>query len=116
MFNISSNGIITMNRGDFKKVPLFINAGDKLHPLRYVLTEDDIVCVYISEPNQLIEDSIIQKTYTKKDLNEQGDVVIKFGSNDTFYLVPGNYYYEIKLVCDKVIKTIVPKRKFIIVE
>lgn len=116
MFERSPNGIITMTRGEYKKFPLFINASHKMTPVRYVINSEDKVCVYVCEPNQLIEDAIIKKVYTQEDLNEFGDVMITFESKDTFYLEPGTYYYEIKLVNSRTIKTIIPKSKFIIVE
>jgi len=124
MFNMSKNGIITMTRGDSVNFPIFINANDKTDPVRYDLQDFDKVYFGVMEPNAPFEKSIIRKIYTKDDVNEKGDVVVKLGLNDTQYLIPGTYYYEIKL--NKIetadlndegtINTIRPRTKFVIFE
>lgn len=37
MFSISKNGIIELSRGDNIEIPLFINKGTPLEPIRYDL-------------------------------------------------------------------------------
>ena len=41
VLTIANNGIITVNRGDDFSVPLFINMGTELAPVRYTLKEND---------------------------------------------------------------------------
>ena len=78
------------------------------------------------EPNQLFEDTIVKKVYTKDDHRDEDDpeaLTISFDCEDTENLLPGVYYYSIKLyrpgdglTTKDRIDTIVPKRKFIIVD
>lgn len=128
MLHISSNMIITINRGDTTdlSVPLFINAGDKLNPIRYQLADNDVVYFGLMEAEQPFEHALIRKAYTKDDVNEYGDVLITLTAEDTLNLLPGNYYYEIKLrkillsesgIADgSIVDTIVERKKFTIVE
>ena len=124
-FTISNNGIITMTRGDTVKVPIFINAGDNTDYIRYTLEEGDTLYFGIMEPEAPFEKSLIRKVLTKDDLNQYGDVEIELSLNDTQYLQTGTYYYEAKLKqvrlldngqTSEVINTVIPRRKFIIVE
>lgn len=121
MFTKAHNGIITMTRGDNVSIPLFINAGTELIPLRYVLKDNDIVYFGLCEPNQPFENATVRKMYTKdnRKLAHNGDLLIVFDSKDTEYLEDGLYYYTIKLETIKedgsqVIQTLVPKTKFFI--
>lgn len=96
MFNISPNGIISASRGDTYEALLFLNSSTVSNPQRYILTKASKVYFGLMEPNQLFEDAILKKIYTKDNLNENGDVVIKFMPEDTINLSPGKYYYQIK--------------------
>ncbi len=147
MLTISNNGIITVNRGDDFSIPLFINQGTELKPIRYVLTEADEVYLGISSPgvtslfdasktqffvddevtylgipetNLTFDSALVRKTFTHEDLNENGDVVLKFKSIDTKFLQPGNYYYQIKIKRvendEKFINTVVKKTSFIVLD
>ena len=117
MYTISRERIISMHRGDSFRVPLFINAGDKWHMVRYILSYDDEVCLSICEPDKPFERGIIRQIYTKKDLNDKGDVMVNIRSDETEDLVPGLYYLEIKVkLTNGKIWTIFPKRKFYIDE
>ena len=66
---------------------------------------------------------------TNKDLDENNNVILEFKHNDTQFLLPGVYYYQIKAyfpygtvsdedsgIRDAEVHTIIPKTKFIIVE
>lgn len=145
MLTISNNGIITVNRGDNFSVPLFINQGTEFEPIRYRLTGDDEVYlgIFSSDANYLLdttgtkvfvedeityigipeidiyfENALVRKTLTVSDLNVNGDVVIKFVNTDTKFLLPGNYYYQIRVKITKdseeYINTIVKKTPFIV--
>ena len=117
---ISRNGIITINAGDYFKYPLFINAGSIMEPLRYILEGDDRLYFSIMEPNQPFECAIVRKIFTKDDVDVFGDVEIVLESTDTQNLLPGNYYYEVKLLMkngdNECLSTVVPKKKFYVLE
>ena len=117
MLHISNNGFICMNRGDCFSIPLFINHGTVYAPVRYSLADHPRARLYLGlmEPGQAFEVALVRKRYDKSDVNKYGDIMITFDTTDTQYLVPGKYYYEIKLQKeDGNIETIVPKRDFLI--
>ena len=126
MFNIAKNGIITITRGDSAETSLYINIGTELKPIKTALGKNDKVYLGVMEPNQLFEDAIIKKVYTYKDHTDKDDpyvLNIFFDCEDTENLLPGVYYYSIKLyrpgdglTTKDRIDTIVPKRKFIVVD
>ena len=131
MFNIAKNGIITITRGDSAETSLYINIGTELEPEKWILADNDQVYLGIMEPNQLFEDAIVKKLYTKGNYTDKDDpeaLTISFDCEDTENLLPGVYYYSIKLyrhgnsdpkkgpITKDRIDTIVPKRKFIIVD
>ena len=118
MFNISNNGIITVNRGDTFTLNVFVNVGTKLFPVQYVLQEGDNLYFALCEPNQPFEDALIRKVFTHTDVDEKGNVVMKFDSEMAEFLLPGTYYYTIKLVkaSDESVTTIITKTKFVIIE
>lgn len=120
MNRIAPNGLITMNRGDSFSYPLFINVGTLLNPMRYYLGNGEEVFVGITLPGELFENAIIKQRYTKDNLNEKGDVMIELTPKDTEFLVPGNYFFEVKFRGMKngkeFVRTIVPKKKFVVLE
>ena len=113
---ISCEGIVTLSRGDTFQAPIFINAGNDLSPLRYVLDEGDKLYVGIMEPNQPFETAIIRKVLTAKDLNEKKDAVLTLTPEDTEKLLPGKYYYSVKLQkANGVVNTVIPERIWYII-
>lgn len=120
MLTIDKHGIITVSKGDDFQLPLFINQGTETKPIRYVLAEKDLVQFRLMAPNQSFENAIIRKDYTYQDVNEHDDVVVKFNREDTLLLLPGKYYYEIKIqLYDSEtqgykVNTISPKTEFFI--
>jgi len=123
MFNIAFNGIITVNRGDSFSFPLTINFGTSLDPVSYKLKERDRVYFAVMEPNQPFESALIRKIYTNKDISETGEITIKFKPKDTLCVLPGKYYYQIKLQRfnsddpeDYEVDTIIDKTQFFILE
>lgn len=97
MFKISSNGIVTVNRGDSFEFPVTLNIGSALASVVYKLSETDVLYLGIMEPNQPFETAIIRKRFDYKDLDEDGNINIRFWPEDTECLLPGKYYYQIKL-------------------
>lgn len=96
MFDISQNNLILVTRGDSFSVPLFINKGTDLKPMRYTISDKDEIYLAIMEPNQPFEYAVIKKVFTSKDLNKYGDVYIDIDHEDTCNLIPGKYFYQIK--------------------
>ena len=124
MVTISNNGFITLNRGDSFSVPLFINGGSELVPVRYSLTAHPETEIYfgVMEPGQSFENAIIRKRYNHKSkMNGYGDLMIDLRSNDTEYLSPGKYYYQVraKFIDDENnehVETVIQKKQFMIVD
>lgn len=120
MFDLSLNGNIKLTRGDSFSVPLFINMGTDIKPIRYNLEDGEYVCFGVMEPNYCFEEAIIRKKYSNTDKNDKGDIVVSFDANDTVHLMPGKYYYEVKAVLldnegKEIVNTIIPKREFYLV-
>lgn len=127
MFNIAFNGIITVNRGDSFSFPLTINFGTQLSPDTYGMQEHDKVYFAVMEPNQPFETALIKKVFTNQDFVD-GKVNIRFRPKDTEKVLPGKYYYQIKLqrfhkdenglwdMDDYDVDTIIDKTQFFILE
>lgn len=114
--NIDSECNIFISRGETFSSPVFINKGTREKPIRYNIGANDELYFGIMECNAKFEDAIVKKKYTKNDANENGDAVIYLTAEDTENLLPGLYYYSIKLrkkIGDNEYKvvTVVPNRK-----
>lgn len=116
------NNIITIIRGDSYEFDLTIN-DDSSESGRYILQDDDAIYFGLMDPHQPFEDALVKKKYTVDDIDEEGNLAIKIFPEDTLDLVPGKYYYSIKLKMDHIneygeqvdrVDTIVQKTKFII--
>ena len=120
MLTISNNGFISLTRGDSFTVPLFINRGTVFHPVRYYIADNPNAAVYLGvmEPNQPFERATIRKKYTSESsINDFGDLMIEFTSNDTKCLYPGRYYYEVRIKhSDGSVETVIPATDFVIFE
>lgn len=123
MFNISYNGIITVNRGDSFSLPMVLNYGTTLEPMHYKMSQKSIVYFAVMEPNQPFETALIKKKYTIDDVDENGNIVIKFKPQDTQCVLPGKYYYQVKLQRfnsddpeDYEVDTVVDKTQFFVLE
>lgn len=123
MFNIAFNGIITVNRGDSFTLPMQLNYGTNLEPMTYTVAGKSIVYFAVMEPNQPFECALIRKKYTAEDVDENGNIVIKFRPQDTQCVLPGKYYYQVKLQRfnsddpeDYEVDTVVDKTLFYILE
>ena len=128
--NISNNNLIILNRGDTIYLPVLINIGTTCNPNIYTLKNNDKVFLSVYEAHQPFERGIIRKICTAEDQNLEGYVNFKFEMNDTLNLLPGTYYYEVKLIkalldndisspledVSNEVKTIISKRKFIILD
>lgn len=120
MINVCRNGIVTMNKGDDIEIPLFINQGTKLNPIRFSLLSNPNAELYlgIMMPHQDFECALVRKKYTfNSPHTEQRDVIVELKANDTRCLVPGRYYIEAKLRLvdaynNERIFTVMPKQIF----
>ena len=119
-----NNDIISMNRGDSFRMPVLINVSDKTSPIYYNITESDTIYFALEEYNQEFENALIRKVFDIED-TENNILYITLNSGETIFLLPGEYYYEIKLKHEyydgfgrkqEFIDTIVPRKKFIILE
>lgn len=98
----SNADIINLNRGDTLNAPLFINIGTFTNPIRYRLLPTDKLYFGIMEPNQCWENSIVRQVYTSESgKTKDGDIIIQLTPEDTEFLLPGTYYYMIKLLTTK---------------
>lgn len=122
MLEIDRSGNIKVSRGDTFEIPLFIDVGENIFtstrlPLKY----NDIIYFHIVSSNCPFDCPILGKSFTYEDVNENNDIIVRFNHEDTEFLSPGIYYYEVKLqrrsgseeVPDMYV-TIVPRRKFVI--
>lgn len=123
MFNLAYNGIITVTRGDTFVLPLTLNGGTNLDPYQYQLDKNSFVYFAVMEPNQPFENALIKKKYSVNDTDEYGDVLIRFRPQDTQCVLPGKYYYQVKLQRfnsddpeDYEVDTVVDKTLFYITE
>lgn len=120
MFDIDYSKIITMNRGDSFEASLFINCGTKMCPHRYLLKPGDKVYFALMEPNQKFEDAILKKVYENfENVTPEGDLIITLKSEDTQHLLPGKYFYTIKVnFADSTlpIQTVIENREFWLVD
>lgn len=120
MIDVAQNNRINVTRGDTFSVPLFLNKGTDLKPMRYTLKEEDELYLAIMEYNQSFEDAIVKKTFSAKDLNKNGDAIIELDHDDTRCLVPGKYFYQIKAKLYNIekekyeINTVIQKTEFYI--
>ena len=122
--NMAKN-IIKMNRGDTYEFNLTIDDEGSENG-KYILQGNDTVYFGLMEPNSAFEQSLVKKIYTKEDRDKDGNIFITIEPEDTEHLLPGVYYYSIKLEVDhlqgetyesihKVI-TVINKTKFIILD
>ena len=125
MLNISKNNIITITRGDSFKLPVALNVGTASEPKYYDMTEFDMVFFAILQPNESWENALVKKTFNYADCLENGNgVIVEFSPEDTESIVPGNYFYQIKLLKGKdpewknheSVVTIIPRTRMFILE
>ena len=125
MADIARNGIIEIHRGDTATFNVLINLGTIAMPLLYELREKDNLYFAVMEPGKSFEEALIRKKFDYTDFNKETFCVpVRFDTEDTEYLRPGRYYYQVKLRRDasnvdsglEAVETLIPKTKFIIVD
>ena len=121
MLSLSSCAQVRVSRGDTCDIEVVINQGTAMDPFRYDLQPNDEIYFGLMEPNQPFEYAILKKKLTYDDVidNQQ---FIHLEPKDTLCLLPGLYYYQIKVrIYDAVnqryiVNTIIPKTQFWIEE
>lgn len=115
MLTLGTSGQIYLTRGDSCIIPFEINQGTTLIPLTYELEGSDALYFGIMEPNQPFEQALVRKKFTAADM-ANGVVNIKLSPTDTLCLLPGKYYYQIKLAINdhgsQIVNTLIPKTEF----
>ena len=101
---LQSGGLCMWNGGRLNNLKKFcankglnyLSIEGQLAYLEYELQETDVIYLGVMEPNQPFENAIIRKKFTADDLYG-GDIFIRFWPEDTLHVLPGKYYYQVKL-------------------
>lgn len=85
----------------------------------YILNENDVLYLGVTLPHQPFENALIKKRYTKRDQDKDGNIIASIDSKDTIDLIPGVYYYSVKLRQNantefEKITTVIYKTKFVL--
>lgn len=96
MFTRFKNGTVYIVRGDSATFKVLLNTGTNIVPHIETVENGDSVYFGVMEPNQLFENAILRKRYVSKDIVD-GYVTINLKPEDTQCLLPGKYFYQIKL-------------------
>lgn len=121
-----AKNIIKMNRGDTYEFNLTIDDEGSENG-KYILQGNDTVYFGLMEPNSAFEQSLVRKsTNDCIKFDKDGNFFITIEPEDTEHLLPGVYYYSIKLevdhengeTCESIHKviTVINKTKFIILD
>ncbi len=121
-----AKNIIKMNRGDTYEFNLTIDDEGSENG-KYILQGNDTVYFGLMEPNSVFEQSLVRKsTNDCIKFDKDGNFFITIEPEDTEHLLPGVYYYSIKLevdhlqweTCESIHKviTVINKTKFIILD
>lgn len=117
MFIITQNGTITLTRGDSAEFIVELNVGTTLNQKSIILEPTDKVYFGVTEPNQPFENAIIRKTFKGEDHLDETNLVIYLEPKDTCCLIPGTYYYSVKVVSENnFVKSVVDKKIFNIID
>lgn len=123
-----SRNIFKINKGD--SFEFLANIPEKADPTKnYILTANDALYFALMYPHQDFKDAILIKGYTYNDHEvdlSTGTVNIQLSHRETEQLVPGVYYYTVKLyrggsfkdlgasIEPDEVRTIIERTKFIV--
>lgn len=96
---MAMNNIIVLNRGDTYEFDLTINDETSIDG-RYRLKENDALYLGIMDPGQPFETALIRKKVTVEDTDAMGNINLVLSPEDTLDLLPGKYFYSVKLHLD----------------
>jgi hypothetical protein len=91
-----NNNMIIMNRGDTHEFDLIIEDANSSDG-RYRIQGDDTIYFGIMDPHQPFEEALVKKKFTVDDADEEGNLIIVINPEDTLDLLPGTYYYSVKI-------------------
>ncbi len=91
-----NNNMIIMNRGDTHEFDLIIEDANSSDG-RYHIQGDDTIYFGIMDPHQPFEDALVKKKFTVDDADAEGNLIIVITPEDTLDLLPGTYYYSVKI-------------------
>lgn len=113
-----ATNIMMVTRGDTISFNIEIE-DENSYRGRYRLTENDAVYFGLMLPHQPFEDAIIKRKFVKADQDSSGNVYVTFTPEESAMLLPGVYYYAVKLrqninSNNELITTIISKTKFVV--
>lgn len=118
LYVIKKNHVISLNRGDYAEIPFCFKEGKfpKDAPIR--IGEGDVLFFGLMDPNTHFEHSLIKKEFIGNDvIDDEGNFTLVIEPDDTLELLPGTYFYEIKLLTkDAKIRTLIQKTRFNIID
>ena len=91
-----NNNMIILNRGDTYEFDLTIDDDSSLDG-RYHIIGDDTIYFGIMDPHQPFEEALVKKKFTVDDADANGNLTIVIEPEDTLDLLPGVYYYSVKI-------------------
>ena len=117
MFKLNPNNTFLISKGDTAYIPLFVNIGTRLEPIRYTFSKDDgcEIYFYILPINAGYKQFLLKKTFDtsglitteilnelptteqiETNLNNNQDFVIKITKDDLANICSGEYRYVIR--------------------
>ena len=84
-----------MYRGDTFIFPVEIRLGNNLDYTMYNIEDSDEIYFAVMEPNCKWEEALIRKKFYGSSLKLIPQIVLS--PDDTTYVLPGTYYYQLKL-------------------
>lgn len=93
---MTKNNMIILNRGDTYEFDLTID-DDSAVDGRYHIQGDDAIYFGIMDPHQPFEMALVKKKFTVDDADTNGNLTIVLEPEDTLDLLPGTYYYSVKI-------------------
>jgi hypothetical protein len=93
---MTKNNMIILNRGDTYEFDLTID-DDSAVDGRYHIQGDDTIYFGIMDPHQPFEAALVKKKFTVDDADTNGNLTIVIEPEDTLDLLPGTYYYSVKI-------------------
>lgn len=114
--SVSTNGIVSLIRGDTFELPIELNIGSPLAPQYITLGQDDVVELRVFYANQQWENPIMRKSATSDNVStDEKSVIFKF-NGEMAYFEPGEYYYQVKAFyyVEDILRvvTLVPRTQF----
>ena len=110
-----NNNIITMTKGDSVSFTLPLLIGKEINTEPVDLSNVEKIEFNIIAPFQQSDFALVKIEYVPNNVDEYGNLNVSLSSEDTEDLDTGKYYYEVKLVGNNEINTIIPRRLFYII-